>query len=167
MKRIAFLLFTIAFSVFASAESNDFKFAYHGFNFYIPEAPKSAGFLGSVNDTVVVKYGDKPGENLIGFSVENKMKTGGCEPVAFFKETLGVVKAGCDELAIESFRHVFVDDRDAGVWSGENYDFYYFIGGTRTTVFFVSGTLDTGILKVDSNFLTKKLMKRVFKEYLH
>jgi hypothetical protein len=167
MKRIAFFLFTIVFSVFALAESNDFKFVYHGLNFYIPEAPKSAGFLGTENDTIVIKYGDNPGENLIGFSAENEMKTGGCEPEDFFKETLGEIKAGCDELAVGTFRRVFVDDRDTGVWSGEKYNFYYFIGDKKTTIFFASGEPSTKILKVDSNFLTKNLMKRVFKEYLH
>lgn len=73
----------IFFSSFASAEINDFRFVYHGLKFYIPDAPKSVGFLGTDSDTIIFKYGDNPGEKLIGFSIENKMKTGGCEPVPF------------------------------------------------------------------------------------
>lgn len=166
MKRKALFLFIVFFSSFASAESNDFKFVYHGLKFYIPDAPKSAGFLGTENDTVIFKYGNNPGEKLIGFSIENKMETGGCEPAPFFNEALGKENTGCEELAVKSFRHVFVDDRESGVWPGENHDFYYFISDNKSTIFFTSGSPETKIIKVDSNFLTKKQIKRVFKEYV-
>lgn len=166
MKRKALFLFIAFLSSIASAESNDFKFVYHGLNFYIPDAPKSAGFLGTESDTIIFKYGDNPGEKLIGFSVENKMETGGCEPVPFFNEVLGKENTGCDELAVQSFRHVFVEDREAGVWSSKSRDFYYFISDKKSTIFFASGTPETKIIKVDSNFLTRKQIKQVFKEYV-
>jgi hypothetical protein len=167
MKRTALFLLVLVVSVFAFAENDNFKFVYHGYNFYFPEAPKSAGFLGSENDTIVLKYGDDSGEGLVGFSVESEMATGGCDPEAFFKEVLKEAKEGCDGLAVQSFQHVFVDDREAGVWSGEDHDFYYFIGDNKTTVFFATSDSDNKILKVDTNFLTKKTMKQVFNEYLH
>jgi hypothetical protein len=167
MKRTVLFLLAIVVSVFAFAEGDNFKFNYHGYNFYLPEAPKSAGFLGSENDTIVLKYGDDSGEGLVGFSVESEMATGGCDPEAFFKEVLGETKEGCDGLAVQSFQHVFVDDREAGVWSGEDHNFYYFIGDTKTTVFFATSDSDNKILKVDTNFLTKKTIKKVFNEYLH
>jgi len=167
MKTIVFFLVIIFSGVALAEDQNDyFKFVYHGFDFYIPEAPKSAGFLGSPNKTIIVKYGDAPGEKLVGFSVENEMETGECEPEFFFREVLGEVEAGCGELAVESFRRVFVDDRETGVWSGERYDFYYFFGNKRSTIFFASEVPDKAILKVDSNFLTKNQIKRAFKAYL-
>ncbi|WP_288354057.1 hypothetical protein [uncultured Marinobacter sp.] len=167
MKRTTLFILAITFSTFAFAESDHFKMSYHGYNFYLPETPKASGFLGSENDTIVLKYGDDPGEGLVGFSVESEMATGGCEPEEFFKEVLGKTKKGCDRLAVESFQHVFVDDRDAGVWSGERHNFYYFIGDPEITVFFATSDSDSKILKVDTNFLTKKKLKKVFNEYLH
>lgn len=167
MKRTTLFLLAIIFPAFAFAEIDYFKISYHGYNFYLPETPKSAGFLGSENDTIVLKYGDDPGEGLVGFSVESEMATGGCDPKAFFKEVLGKAEEGCDRLAVESFQHVFVDDREAGVWSGEDHNFYYFIGDTQTTVFFATSGSDNKILKVDTNFLTKKTLEKVFNEYLH
>lgn len=141
--------------------------SYHGYNFYLPEAPKAFGFLGSENDTIVLKYGDDPGEGLVGFSVESEMATGGCEPEEFFKEVLGKAGNDCDRLAVESFQHIFVEDRDVGVWSGEGHNFYYFVGDPKTTVFFAARDSDNKILKVDTNFLTKKTLKKLFNEYLH
>ncbi len=167
MKRTTLFLLAIIFSTFAFAESNNFKMSYHGYNFYLPETPKASGFLGSENDTIVLKYGDDPGEGLVGFSVESEMATGGCDPEDFFKAVLGKTDKDCDSLAVESFQHVFVDDRDAGVWSGEGHNFYYFIGDLKTTVFFATSNSDNKILKVDTNFLTINTLKKVFTEYLH
>ena len=167
MKRTTLFLLAITFSTFAFAESGHFKMSYHGYNFYLPEAPKASGFLGSENDTVVLKYGEDPGEGLVGFSIESEMATGGCDPEEFFKEVLGKTEKGCDRLAVESFQHVFVENRDVGVWSGEDHNFYYFVGDPKTTVFFATRDSDNKILKVDTNFLTKKTLKRLFKEYLH
>lgn len=167
MKRATLFLLTIIFSTFVFAESDYFKMSYHGYNFYLPETPKSSGFLGSENDTIVLKYGDVSGEGLVGFSVESEMGTGGCDPDAFFKEVLGKAEKGCDRLAVESFQHVFVDDRDAGVWSGEGHKFYYFIGDPKATVFFATNDSDNKIIKVDTNFLTKKTLEKVFNEYLN
>ena len=167
MKRTTLFLLAITFSTFVFAESGYFKMSYHGYNFYLPEAPKASGFLGSENDTVVLKYGEDPGEGLVGFSVESEMATDGCDPEEFFKEVLGKTEKGCDRLAVESFQHVFVEDRDVGVWSGEDHNFYYFVGDPKITVFFATRDSDKKILKVDTNFLTKKTLKRLFKEYLH
>tara|TARA_R110000823_G_C15836843_1_gene490771 strand:- start:70 stop:573 length:504 start_codon:yes stop_codon:yes gene_type:complete len=167
MKRTTLFLLAITFSTFAFAESGYFKMSYHGYNFYLPEAPKASGFLGSENDTIILKYGEDPGEGLVGFSVESEMATDGCDPEEFFKEVLGKTEKGCDRLAVESFQHVFVEDRDVGVWSGEDHNFYYFVGDPKITVFFATRDSDKKILKVDTNFLTKKTLKRLFKEYLH
>lgn len=167
MKRITLVLLAIMLSTFAFAESDYFKMSYHGYNFYLPETPKSAGFLGSENDTIVLKYGDDPGEGLVGLSVEGDMATGDCDPEDFFKEVLEKADKGCDRLAVESFQRVFVDNRDAGVWSGEGHNFYYFIGDPKTTVFFATSDSDNKILKVDTNFLTRKKLEKVFNEYLH
>jgi len=89
MKRTTLFLLAITFSTFAFAESGYFKMSYHGYNFYLPEAPKASGFLGSENDTIILKYGEDPGEGLVGFSVESEMATDGCDPEEFFKEVLG------------------------------------------------------------------------------
>lgn len=167
MKKMTLFVCLLSFSFLAFADSRNFKFVYQGLDFYIPEAPKSAGFLGTSSGTIIFKYGDEPGENLIGFSVEKDMETGGCEPVSFFKEVVGLAKTGCDELAVESFRRVFVDDREVGTWSGDNHDFFYFIGNKKSTIFFASGDPETRILKVDTNFLTKNLIKQVFNEHLN
>lgn len=167
MKRTTLFLLAITFSTFTFAESDHFKMSYHGYNFYLPEAPKTFGFLGSENDTIVLKYGDDPGEGLVGFSVESEMATGGCDPEEFFKEVLGKAENDCDRLAVESFQHIFFEDRDVGVWSGEGHNFYYFVGDPKTTVFFATRDSNNKILKVDTNFLTKKTLKKLFNEYLH
>lgn len=86
--------------------------------------------------------------------------------MTFFNEVLGKENTGCDELAIQSFRHVFVEDREAGVWSGKSRDFYYFISDKKSTIFFASGTPEEKIIKVDSNFLTRKQIKQLFKEHV-
>src|SRR5690606_28702747 len=163
MQRTTLCLMAITFSTFAFAESGYFKMSYHGYNFYLPEAPKASGVLASEYDTVVLWYG----EGLVGVSVESDVATGGCDPEESFKEVLAKTEKGCDRLAVESFQHVFVEDRDVGVWSGEDHNFYYFVGDPKTTVFFATRDSDNKILKVDTNFLTKKTLKRLFKEYLH
>lgn len=160
-------MLAIIFPALVFADSDYFKISYHGYNFYLPEPPESVGFLGSENDTIILKYSDNPGEGLIGFSVESEMMTGGCDPEAFFREVMGETEKSCDRLAVESFQYIFVNDRDVGVWLGKDHNFYYFVGDIKAAVFFVTGDSGDQILKVDTNFLTKKALKKVFKEYLY
>ena len=55
-------------------------------------------------------------------------------------------------MTFPATNHVFVENRDVGVWSGEDHNFYYFVGDPKTTTFratitWPNGTQTKGILE--------------------
>lgn len=166
MKHRLTCLFFIFFTFPALAHERPLHIVYQDFDFYVPENPTTIGYLGTENNILIAKYSDKPGEKVIGFSVENDMNTAGCKPDQFFASATNEVGVDCDKSSMEAFRHVFVDNREVGAWNGEEYNFYYFVADNMSTVFVTGDEPASIILKIDSNFLTRQQIKQVVTKYL-
>jgi len=57
-------------------------------------------------------------------------------------------------------------NRDSGIWLSDNKEFFYFIGSDKSTVFFVEKGNDSKTFKIESNFLSKERIKKIFSSYL-
>jgi hypothetical protein len=154
----------IPFSLLASG--NDLRIVYGELDFYIPKDPRVIGYLGTDSEILIAKYSDEPGKSIIGFSLDKEINTGGCDPRVFFKSALSKSSSECDEKAIDAFRYVFMKNRDSGIWSSGNKDFFYFIGADKSTVFLVAEGTDKNTFKIESNFLGKEAIKRIFASHL-
>ena len=79
---------------------------------------------------------------------------------------LGKDVSECDAEAVESFRYVFMQNRDSGNWSSGNKEIFFFIGSDKSTVFLLSEGSDNKTYKIESNFLSKKRIKKIFASHL-
>jgi len=149
-----------------SASGSDLRIVYGKLDFYIPKGPSVVGYLGTDSEILIAKYSDEPGKDIVGFSLDKEVNTGGCSPVIFFKSVLSKKESECDAKAIESFRYVFMKNRDSGIWSNGNKEFFYFIGSDKSTVFLIEKGTDNKTYKIESNFLSKERIKDIFSSYL-
>ena len=149
-----------------SASANDLRIVYGELDFYIPNNPSVVGYLGTDSEILIAKYSDEPGKNIVGFSLDNEVNTGGCSPEIFFKSVLRKNEFECDAHAVESFQYVFMKNRDSGIWSSSNHVFFYFIGSDKSTVFLIEKGVDSNTYKIESNFLNKKEIRKIFSSYL-
>lgn len=167
MKKLfsAFFLVALSWPVFAS--DSTMRVVYQDFDFYVPDNPETVGYLDSETHLMVLKYDSQPGKKYIGFSFEQDMDTGGCEAAKFFTAVLTGMEPGCNRASVEAFRHVFLDNRESGVWKGEKYGFYYFFGEKLSTVFVIPRLGEANeVLKMDTDFLSLPDMRRLVKAYL-
>jgi len=88
--------------------------------------------------------------------------------ISFFPFSLSASEseAECDGAAVESFRYVFMKNRDSGIWSGGDKEFFYFIGSDKSTVFMTEKGADSRTYKIESNFLSKERIKDIFSSHL-
>ena len=164
----AFFIFAIMsiIPLSLSANGNDLRIVYGELDFYIPSNPKVIGYLGTDSEILIAKYSDEPGKSIIGFSLDKEVNTGGCGPRVFFKSVLNKDASECDAEAVESFRYVFMKNRDSGTWSSGNKEIFYFIGSDKSTVFLVEEGSDNKTYKIESNFLSEKGIKKIFASHL-
>ena len=149
-----------------SANGNYLRIVYGELDFYIPNNPSVIGYLGTDSEILIAKYSDEPGKSIVGFSLDKDVNTGGCGPRFFFKPVLSKSASECDVEAVESFRYVFMKNRDSGTWSSGNKEIFYFIGPDKSTVFLVEEGADNKTYKIESNFLSKKGIKKIFASHL-
>ncbi|UQG57787.1 MULTISPECIES: hypothetical protein [unclassified Marinobacter] len=149
-----------------SASGSDLRIVYGKLEFYIPNNPNLVGYLGTDSEILIAKYSDEPGKDIVGFSLDKEVNTGGCSPGVFFKSVLSKNKSECDVKAIDSFRYVFMKDRESGIWSSTNKEFFYFIGSDKSTVFLIKKGTNNKTYKIESNFLNKEGIKDIFSSYL-
>jgi hypothetical protein len=132
----------------------------------LPNNPSVIGYLGTDSEILIAKYSDEPGKSIVGFSLDKEVNTGGCGPRVFFKSVLSKGTSECDAEAVESFRYVFMKNRDSGTWSNGNKEIFYFIGSDKSTVFLVEEGAGNKTYKIESNFLSKKGIKEIFSSHL-
>jgi hypothetical protein len=162
-----FILALISFFPFSlSASESDLRIIYGELDFYIPNNPVVVGYLGTDSEILIAKYSDEPGKDIVGFSLDKEVNTGGCRPEAFFRSVLSESEAECDGGAVESFRYVFMKNRDSGIWSGGDNEFFYFIGSDKSTIFMTEKGADSRTYKIESNFLSKERIKDIFSSHL-
>lgn len=149
-----------------SASGNYLRIVYGKLDFYIPNNPSVIGYLGTDSEILIAKYSDEPGKSIVGFSLDKEVNTGGCGPRVFFKSVLSKDASECDAEAVESFRYVFMKKRDSGTWSSDDKEIFYFIGPDKSTVFLVEEGADNKIYKIESNFLSKMGIKKIFASHL-
>lgn len=166
MNRFLLLAFMSLLPLSLSASGSDLRIVYGKNDFYIPSNPSVVGYLGTDSEILIAKYSDEPGKHIVGFSVDNEVNTGGCSPGVFFKSALSKNESECDARAIESFRYVFMKNRESGIWSSGDKDFFYFIGSDKSTVFLIEKGTDNKTYKIESNFLSKEGIKDIFSSYL-
>jgi len=161
---IAALFSLLPFSL--SASESDLRIVYGELDFYIPNNPVVVGYLGTDSEILIAKYSDEPGKKIVGFSLDKEVNTGGCSPEVFFRSVLSENEAKCDINAVESFRYVFMKNRDSGIWSSGDKEFFYFIGSDKSTVFLTEKGTDSKTYKIESNYLSKKRIKDIFSSHL-
>jgi hypothetical protein len=164
----AFFIFAIMsiIPLSLSASGNDLRIVYGELDFYIPNNPSVIGYLVTDSEILIAKYSDEPGKSIVGFSLDKEVNTGGCGPRVFFKSVLSKGTSECDAEAVESFRYVFMKNRDSGTWSNGNKEIFYFIGSDKSTVFLVEEGAGNKTYKIESNFLSKKGIKEIFSSHL-
>ncbi|MDL0432859.1 hypothetical protein QPM17_17075 [Marinobacter sp. TBZ242] len=166
MNKVFVLSLILFFPFSLSASERDLRIVYGELDFFIPNNPVVVGYLGTGSEILIAKYSDEPGKDIIGFSLDKEVNTGGCSPEVFFRSVLNANEAECNTDAVESFRYVFMKNRDSGNWSGDDKEFFYFIGSDKSTVFMTEKTSDNKTYKIESNFLSKKRIKGIFSSYL-
>ncbi len=165
MNKIFILVFMSLLPLSLSASDSNLRIVYGENDFYIPSNPSVVGYLGTDSEILIAKYSDEPGKDIVGFSVDKEVNTGGCSPGVFFKSVLSKNEPECDKKAIESFRYVFMKNRDSGIWSSGDKEFFYFIGSDKSTVFLTEKGTDKKTYKIESNFLSKEGVKDIFASY--
>lgn len=166
MNKIFVLAFMSILPLSLSASGSDLRIVYGELDFYIPNNPNVVGYLGTDSEILIAKYSDELGKDIVGFSLDKEVNTGGCSPVVFFESVLSKSESECDAKAIESFRYVFMRNRESGVWSSDNKEFFYFVGSDKSTVFLIEKGADNKTYKIESNFLSKEGVKDIFSSYL-
>lgn len=166
MGKMIYLTLLLCLPGIALAGQDSLRVVYRHLNFHIPADPLLVGLLGSDSNIVIAKYSGEPGQKIIGFSVEQDLEFADCEPGIFFEEVLDVTAAGCEAQSVAAFRHVFVRNRETGVWRGEDYRFFYFLGPKKSTVFMLGEQSGGEIYKIESNFQSKRELRRVLSDYL-
>lgn len=154
MKKPALLMGLALVSLFACAQTAPhITAAYAGMKFQVPGSPVIVGSLGANNDILLIKYSDIVGKRYISFGTENTLETGGCEWSDFFEATLSQQEAhGCGRASVESFRSVFVQGANAGIWKIADRAYYYFLSDQGASfVFFQSN--NGNLIKLESDFL--------------
>jgi len=154
MKKTALLLTLSCLALPACGQTDQqITAAYAGLKFQVPASPVIIASLGAENGILLIKYSDTVGKKYITFNTENSLETGGCEWSDFFEATLSEEEAhGCDQASLESFKSVFVQDTDSGVWKVGNRAYYYFLSDQDTS--FVFFETDNGnLIKLESDFL--------------
>ncbi|MDF0752010.1 hypothetical protein NLU14_17400 [Marinobacter sp. 71-i] len=66
-----------------SASGRDLRVVYGKLDFYIPNNPIVVGYLGTDSEILIAKYSDEPGKDIVGFSLDKEVNTGGCSPEVF------------------------------------------------------------------------------------
>ena len=166
MNKIFILAFMSILPLSLSSSGSDLRIVYGELDFYIPKNPNLVGYLGTDSEILIAKYSDEPGKNIVGFSLDKEVNTGGCSPDVFFRSVLSNNEFECNEEAVESFQYVFMKNRDSGIWLSDNKEFFYFIGSDKSTVFFVEKGNDSKTFKIESNLLSKERIKKIFSSYL-
>jgi len=153
MKRTALLVGLVFASLSACAQTGHITAVYSGMKFQVPSSPVIVGSLGANNDILLIKYSETIGEKYISFSTENTFETGDCERSDFFDAALSKKEThDCGRASVVSFKSVFVEGSDAGIWEREGKTYYHFLSDQDASfVFFESG--DGNLIKLESDFL--------------
>lgn len=162
MKSPALLIALTFASLSACAQTDQYIIAaYDGMKFQAPASPVIVGSLGANNDILLVKYSDTVGKRYISFGTENTLETGGCGWSDFFEATLSeAVNHSCAQASVTSFKNVFVEGADAGVWKIEGKPYYYFLSDSDSSfVFFQSS--NGNLIKLESDFLDSDGFRRM------
>lgn len=144
-----------------TAQDDHIKLVYNGLDLRVPAGHSTIGSLPERDGFLVLRYGEAQGRDYIGFARSNPAKQADCDTSTFFEALIqdGPEK-DCKEEELEAFRHVFLEGAEAGVWQIEGHSLYHVIDDELAIVFAVDD--DGGVVKVDSDFLDKEQLKRVF-----
>lgn len=69
------------------------------------------------------------------------------------------VEVNCGQEPLDIFREAFIDDRDAGVWRGNNLTVYFSVHAQQSFLFIFDKTGQS--IMVDTGFLPKAALKRM------
>lgn len=164
MIRMLFMIFFIFIS--GCATKHEFKFIYHhGHKFDLPRNFTHLVSFDTNDNLLIFKYSNDPGKKYISISEEKniiKTHTEDCTYSIFFAEVLNKSKSNftCEDEEVNSFRFVFMQNAEAGLWNNIEHNYYYFIREDKSNVFIVK---DDIILNLSSDFLTKNEWKKLLK----
>jgi len=159
------LIIQFLFSAVALSGENEVRFVYSGFNFYIPKGATVVGAEGGQDNFTFFRFGDDKGKEYLAFTdITNESVDYGCSAQKFYAHLAGVSgPSTCSNQEIDSFKKILVGDSEVGEWIGKHLTSYYFYNDSKSFLY-VFGK-DKAI-KIDSDFLSKSVLKRIIKEYL-
>lgn len=116
----------------------------------------------SPDHMLILKYGPEKGKKYLAFSefIHNDEMDFGCSQADFFAALFtSPVEVNCGQEPLDIFREAFIDDRDAGVWRGNNLTVYFSVHAQQSFLFIFDKTGQS--IMVDTDFLPKAALKRM------
>ncbi len=169
MKIFACILFLLAFanSSFSQVLESNIELIYSGIKLKIPNNHLTIGSMGGEDNFLVFKYSNEAGKKYLAFTNMTKSNfiDHKCEINVFFHDAFNnSKKSKCNQEELKLFKEIFLNDNDFGVWSGQEYFTYYTISNNESFLFIVHKSGKT--IKVDTDFLDKKELKKIIDQYL-
>jgi hypothetical protein len=170
MKKFIYIIILLAFSVptLSKLSEADVPLVYSGFKFNIPKDHVAVGSTGGKDNFLVFKYNSQPVKNYIAFSkmIPEPNINYNCELDIFIKDAfLNNKDTKCNLTELNSFRKVFLNDKDKGIWKKNGLMLYYTVS-KKDAFLFVIDTHGT-VIKVDSDFIDKAGLKKIASDLLH
>lgn len=160
-----FVLFNAA--AWASSENISVDLRYSGFQFNVPSGAEAIGSTGGNDNFLVIRYGPDKGKKYLAFTnmTHDESLEYGCAPAKFYAVVFSAdEEAGCNEEQVSYFRRIFLSDDESSVWNGLDAVVYYTGASGIKYLFLVKG--GSRLIKIDSDFLSEKELKKVVSVYL-
>lgn len=135
---------------------------YHGHRFILPDPIFVIAPTASPDNMLILKYGPEPGKKYLAFSrsIPHHAMTADCSQLDFFAALFtNQTGVNCGQEPLDLFRKAWVDDRDAGVWRGNQLTVYFSVHAQQSFLFIFDKTGQS--IMVDTDFLPKAALKRM------
>lgn len=165
---VSVFLFSIFSAVACASSDNDrVDLRYSGFQFDVPRGAEAIGSTGGKDNFLVLRYGQEKGKKYLAFTdmTNDDSVEYGCAPSKFYVAVFSAdADADCNGEQVSAFRKVFMNDGEGSVWKGGDTAVYYTVASGMKYLFLVN---EGGrVIKIDSDFLTERDLKKVVSGYL-
>ncbi|WP_198263144.1 hypothetical protein [sulfur-oxidizing endosymbiont of Gigantopelta aegis] len=120
--------------------------------------------MGGQDNILIFRYGNEKGKKYIAFTdMTNDITIEyGCAVNVFYNDLFSENKnTSCNLENLDIMRKTFIENKDVVVWKINNYILNYSSGKDKSFLF-LSGRSGK-LIKVDSDFIDKKIYKNIFK----
>ncbi|PCJ36400.1 MAG: hypothetical protein COA99_13200 [Moraxellaceae bacterium] len=165
MKNICLIILILGSSFcFAKTDAIDVHLVYSGFDFLIPSGQDAVGANGGDNNFLVFRYGKEKGTEYLAFTDISNDEGYGCKSSEFYADLFEIREnSKCNKNELVTFKESLIENSESGSWKGKNTISYYSISEPQSLVFLV---YKDKVIKVDTDFLTKKELKKIFEKVI-